>query len=183
MTQHNPNFDPYNLQGQYAGFVTRLIAFLLDIVILTAIYGVTISAAQLITEFFSLDLKDFITTHTWLGMLTVAVSLLFPVAYYVFFWVLIGQTPGKAFMGVRIFGINGGRIGLAQAMLRYVGYFLSTALFFAGFWWVLIDNRRQGLHDKLARTVVVYSWEARIHRLVVRRAQLDRPRTEQQRPT
>jgi hypothetical protein len=48
-----------------------------------------------------------------------------------------------------------------RAVIRFVGYFASLATVGLGFLWVLIDDRRQGLHDKMARTVVVYSWEAR----------------------
>jgi uncharacterized RDD family membrane protein YckC len=34
-------------------------------------------------------------------------------------------------------------------------------LFFLGFLWILIDNRRQGWHDKMAGTCVIYNWPAR----------------------
>jgi uncharacterized RDD family membrane protein YckC len=29
-----------------------------------------------------------------------------------------------------------------------------------GFFWILIDDRRQGWHDKIAGTLVIYTWEA-----------------------
>jgi uncharacterized RDD family membrane protein YckC len=32
---------------------------------------------------------------------------------------------------------------------------------FLGFFWILIDDRRQGWHDKIAGTCVVYTWHAR----------------------
>ena len=31
-------------------------------------------------------------------------------------------------------------------------------ILFPGYLWVLVDNRRQGFHDKLAGTFVIYSW-------------------------
>ena len=33
-----------------------------------------------------------------------------------------------------------------------------SAILFLGYLWILFDNRRQGFHDKLAGTIVVYSW-------------------------
>jgi uncharacterized RDD family membrane protein YckC len=35
--------------------------------------------------------------------------------------------------------------------------------FFLGFFWVLADNQRQGWHDNLARTYVIYAWKAVPH--------------------
>jgi uncharacterized RDD family membrane protein YckC len=31
-----------------------------------------------------------------------------------------------------------------------------SGIFFLGYLWILVDDRRQGWHDKLARTLVVY---------------------------
>ncbi|NDJ62357.1 MAG: RDD family protein [Chloroflexi bacterium] len=168
-TTDNAAFDPYNLQGQYAGFVTRFIAFLLDIVVVSAVYTVSVGIGQLIGNFFNVDVFEMVNTQPLVGTVVGLAALNFPVVYYVFFWSLIGQTPGKALMGIRIYGKNGQRIGVWRAFVRYVGYWVSAVLLL-GYLWVLIDNRRQSFHDKLARTVVVYSWEARIHQAVIDRA-------------
>jgi uncharacterized RDD family membrane protein YckC len=73
------------------------------------------------------------------------------------FWMLAGQTPGKRVMGVRIVRTDGQRLKWGNAIRREVGYGISTILFL-GYLWVLVDNRRQGWHDKLAGTMVVYAW-------------------------
>jgi uncharacterized RDD family membrane protein YckC len=70
---------------------------------------------------------------------------------------LAGQTPGKYLMGLRIVRTDTDRIRLGNAVLREIGYVLSGILFL-GYLWILFDNRRQGFHDKLAGTLVVYSW-------------------------
>ena len=36
--------------------------------------------------------------------------------------------------------------------------YLISAILFLGYLWILFDNRRQGFHDKIAGTFVVYSW-------------------------
>ncbi|MFN2241977.1 MAG: hypothetical protein ACK2U2_06795, partial [Anaerolineae bacterium] len=41
------------------------------------------------------------------------------------------------------------------------GYWLSTLLYGLGYLWIAIDNRREAWHDKIARTAVIYAWDAR----------------------
>jgi len=36
-----------------------------------------------------------------------------------------------------------------------IGYWLSGAVFYLGFIWVAFDDKKQGWHDKIARTFVV----------------------------
>jgi uncharacterized RDD family membrane protein YckC len=157
-----------NLRGHYAGFVTRLMAFLVDITIVSAIYSLIAVATQAIGGFFQRDVAVMISEESWLGLLTSAAAAIFPLIYNVFFWSLTGQTPGKAVMGIRVYTANGDPITPRRAILRYIAYWLSAALLFAGFLLALVDNRRRTLHDKLTGTVVVYDWEARVHKIVRR---------------
>lgn len=178
MSSVNPHFDPHNLQGQYAGFVTRLVAFLIDLMILSAIYSVTVIALQAIGNFFQHDLFAMAREQRLIGLLVGVGAALFPAVYSTFFWALTGQTPGKALMGIRIYTVDGQQITLRRALIRYIGYSLSAAAMFVGFFLVLVDDRRQTFHDKLAKTVVVYAWEARMHRLVVERSKRGLPTQE-----
>ena len=47
-----------------------------------------------------------------------------------------------------------------QVVVRVIGFYISMAVFFLGFLWILIDSGRRGWHDKLARTKVIYTFEA-----------------------
>lgn len=76
--------------------------------------------------------------------------------YFVGLWRLSGQTVGKWLLGIRVVSADGGPVSLGRAMLRLVGYLLSALPLYAGFLWVLIDPQRRALHDRLARTFVVY---------------------------
>ena len=60
-------------------------------------------------------------------------------------------------MGIRVVCTDGTRVRFGNAIRRQIGYFISATLFL-GYLWILVDNRRQGWHDKLAGTMVVYSW-------------------------
>jgi uncharacterized RDD family membrane protein YckC len=63
-------------------------------------------------------------------------------------------------MGVRVVRLDGHSMGIRRSIVRYIGYFISLFSLTLGFLWVLWDDRRQGWQDKLARTCVVYAWEA-----------------------
>jgi uncharacterized RDD family membrane protein YckC len=87
------------------------------------------------------------------GMLVVTV-------YGVVGWSLNGQTVGNLVIGVRVVRADGRRVSFGRAATRMLGAYLSGILLFMGFFWAIFDKRRQGWHDKLAGTVVVYDWPA-----------------------
>ncbi len=84
------------------------------------------------------------------------VSVLVPAMAVVLFWIYRQATPGKMLVHARIVDATTGadpRPG--QLLLRYVGYYVSGIVFGLGFLWVAFDARKQGWHDKMAKTVVV----------------------------
>lgn len=87
-----------------------------------------------------------------LFLLTLSVVLL----YFPVFWARGGQTPGMWLFGLRIVrDRDGGRIGWGTALLRMLGMYAASAVFYLGFIWILVDKRRRGFHDLIAGTVVV----------------------------
>ena len=44
---------------------------------------------------------------------------------------------------------------MGTAILRLVGYWISGAVFYIGYIWILIDKRHRGWIDLIAGTVVV----------------------------
>ncbi len=165
---------PHGLLGHYAGFTSRFIAFFIDVIVVTVTlslmvwaFVITQSLLQLgpLVEALRLEaaipawLQQFLATS---GPVLVGLfgSIIY-IAYNLFFWSTTGRTPGKAFMGLRVVTINGKRLSLLRAILRLIGYLLSALPLYLGFLWTLIDDRRQGWHDKLAGTCVVYTWAAR----------------------
>jgi uncharacterized RDD family membrane protein YckC len=74
--------------------------------------------------------------------------------YYVYGWGVRGTTPGKAAFGLQVQGEQGEvPIGVGRAVLRLLGYLLSSAILGIGF--VMIAFGGDGMHDKLAATRVV----------------------------
>jgi uncharacterized RDD family membrane protein YckC len=93
-------------------------------------------------------------------------STFFGFIYFIFFWVISGFTPGKALLGLRVVRTDGRPVNLGRAVLRLIAYLIAALPLFLGFIWILFDNRRQGWHDKIARTYVIYMWDKSSHPLV-----------------
>ncbi len=91
----------------------------------------------------------------WFGAYGDFVAAIIGVAYYIGFWTAAGQTPGKSIMKVEIVKANGTPIGIGRATLRFIGYFVSTITLCIGFLMIVWDSKKQGLHDKIAGTVVI----------------------------
>ncbi len=91
------------------------------------------------------------------SLLAIACGVVLSIIYYVVSWTRSGQTVGKTLGGVTVVSTDGSPVSLWQALLRYVGYLVSGAVLSLGFLWIAFDRRRQGLHDKIARTYVVES--------------------------
>ena len=161
-----------NLLGQYAGFVSRITAFIIDTIIISIILifstwfiTTTITIFQIDNIFATINIEHpFLYNFIQLmfSPITASVlSLLFIFIYYVFFWVFSGSSPGKSIMGIRIVPLNGKKMPLWRAALRYLAYYLSALPLGLGFFWIIIDDRRMAWHDRISRTCVIYTWEAR----------------------
>jgi uncharacterized RDD family membrane protein YckC len=158
--------------GYYAGFISRFLAFALDIVLTMFIIVAT-------TWFFSITVTVFQLSRSWaalaarfphLGAIVnrfinpvtgSIVALLFLFLYFAVSFTMLGQTPGKLLLGLRVRTVEGKRLPFWRSCIRVLAYILSAVVFFLGFLWVLVDDQRQAWHDKIAGTYVVYAWRAR----------------------
>jgi len=88
------------------------------------------------------------------SVVLVPLALLLGALYHVYFWSVKGATPGKELLDLRVVTDDGrSPIPLASALLRALGYLLSTASLGIGFLTVVFGGR--GLHDRIASTRVV----------------------------
>jgi uncharacterized RDD family membrane protein YckC len=72
----------------------------------------------------------------------------------VVFWTSTGQTPGNRVMQIRVLRADGGRLRPRHALVRLLGMLLGLVLLL-GYLPILVNDRRRGLHDAMAGTVVV----------------------------
>ena len=156
--------QPPVILGRYAGFFSRAAAYVLDRAIVFGISFLITMAIDYLLGLFHLDqwletLSEGAALNAGLAILisVVGLNLLITIAYNVGFWVMSGQTPGKRVLGVRVLRKDGTRVRLGNALRRQIGYWIS-GIFYLGFLWILFDNKRQGFHDKIAGTIVTYSW-------------------------
>jgi uncharacterized RDD family membrane protein YckC len=140
---------------QYVGLTTRALAFGLDAAAVNLV-AIVIAAIAALT-FSVLNLPDELETVAI--ALGGALYVVWAVAYFVTFWSTTGQTPGDRLLRIRVRPLSGERLKPRRALLRFAGLTLAALPLFAGFLMILVDDRRRGLHDLLARTVVVDAWE------------------------
>lgn len=154
--------DKVARHAPHAGFVSRAIAFALDLVVMSVAVLLAIAFVQAVLGFFTLYglLGQRVTQsdpfRTLIVLVIALIGAVIAIGYPVGFWVLIGQTPGKLLMGLRVARVNGKPLTIRRALLRYFGYWLSAIPLGLGFLWVLVDDDRRAWHDKLADTCVTY---------------------------
>jgi len=91
--------------------------------------------------------------HSWdlLGFVAVA-------AVVIGFWRYCGATPGKLAVAVKIVDAKTGEPAATWRLaVRFFAYFVSALPLYLGFLWIAVDRRKQGWHDKIARTIVINS--------------------------
>ena len=126
---------------EYVGFGKRFLAFLIDGIILGVVSGgfsFTINSGG-----------DTTTVSNGIGSL---IGALYNIGLWTY-W--NGQTVGKKALGIKVVKEDGTPVDLVTAIIRYVGYIVSAIVLGLGFLWVLFDDKKQGWHDKIAKTVVV----------------------------
>jgi uncharacterized RDD family membrane protein YckC len=78
-------------------------------------------------------------------------------AYFGWYWLHGGQTLAMQTWRIRVVdAVSGAPLTRGQAALRYALTWPSVLFFGAGLIWALLDRDRQFLHDRLARTRVVF---------------------------
>lgn len=137
----------------YAGFVSRLTAYVVDLVAMSAIFAggtaVTAFLVQVVTGH-ELDLQS---DRDLAGI----GSVLWWFAYFGGSWGFTGRTLGMALLGLKVVRPDGSRASVPSIVVRTLVFSLSVALLGLGFLFILFHSQRRALHDLIAGTAVVYS--------------------------
>ena len=143
------------VSGRYAGPVSRLLAFSLDVGVILALFAVGTSALNYLIRLLSgYQLERNGTNGTWW---TVALVLW----AFIYLWIgpaVAGRTLGMALAGLRVVAADGSPLSQRQSFLRVLFLPFSIALLGLGFVMAVVSGRRQALHDAAAGTCVVYDW-------------------------
>lgn len=122
---------------EYGGFFKRLVAAIIDGIIL-AIVGFIVG---LVLDNMALE-----------NLISIVIGFLY--------FALQESSPrqatlGKQVMGIYVTDMNGNRISMVQATIRYFAKYLSALILFIGFIMAAFTEKKQGLHDIIAKTLVL----------------------------
>jgi uncharacterized RDD family membrane protein YckC len=146
------------------GFIERLISYLIDFIILFAIYYAVAVFLDVQRPGFhtepmvvnGVEGKRYEFTFWAGGGLGIFVSFVAGLTYWIGSWSAFAATPGKMLLGQQIVHANTGEpIGIGACVLRYVGTIISSIPLCLGYLWIIWDAEKQGWHDKIANTRVV----------------------------
>jgi uncharacterized RDD family membrane protein YckC len=144
----------------------RVLAWLVDASLLLAIlFGLLWLGKAIVAHGppSRLDGLDYVAETLWsyekLWIPAAALCVLLSSGYLALFTALGGQTPGKRLLGLSVIDRAGENPGVVRSGARAALAIVSGALMLMGFFLVLVDRRRQALHDKLAGTFVVMTAE------------------------
>ena len=138
---------------EYAGFVTRAVAFVVDAAIVN---GSAIIFAGAVALGVSV-LPGSQELHGLGVFLAGTAFVLWCVAYWATFWTTTGQTPGSRVMHLRVQRLDGSTLHGVMAVVRVVATALAALPLLAGFIPIFLTRNRRGAHDWVAGTVVVHT--------------------------
>lgn len=136
---------PLSKLPKRAGFIQRVAAVLVDVLILVAgmlllVFAWVMAGGQLTPLYHALFL---------------AYWVLVPALYHAVLWSRTGATLGKRLLGIKVVDAETREpVRFRRALLRYVLYYPSTAVLCLGHLWALVDENHQTWHDLLTQTDV-----------------------------
>jgi uncharacterized RDD family membrane protein YckC len=139
--------------ANYAGFWLRVVGYIIDSIVLSIplVFVGVILGLVIIAGNGNLDEDNAALT---------AVSYLIGIPSWWLYSALLESSPwqgtlGKRALGLRVTDEEGQRIGFGTATARHFAKYLSAIALCIGFLMVAFTDRKQGLHDRLARTLVL----------------------------
>lgn len=138
----------------------RLAAYLIDLLLIGAILTLTVRLPLLLVQmlnpaswFLSPILFRFSPYDIFLYL---AGS-----AYFIVMTYLTGATVGKRLMNLRVVACNDSKLTFVNVLYREtIGRYLSSLLF-VGYLMIGVSETKQGLHDRLCDTQVIYTCKCR----------------------
>lgn len=141
-TNSGHNYESYSAaynqdgNGRYANFGERLVALIIDSVLL----GVAGSILGIVFNEGSTSFLSFIIGIAYKAGMEGSANQ---------------ATLGKMAMGIKVIGPDGGRISYGRAIGRYFATFLSTLILGIGYLMALFTKDKRTLHDFIAGTYVI----------------------------
>jgi uncharacterized RDD family membrane protein YckC len=148
-------------QGHYAGSVSRLAAYLIDLIVSSVIFELALTAISFVASIFT---GRGLSYHRG-SIVVIIIFVLWQFAYFGFQWAANGKTLGMTLLGVHVVNSDGRRLDPWRGWVRSLTFPLGFLTLGLGFLGILVQREHRALYDLIAGTAVVYAWDARAARL------------------
>lgn len=141
----------------YASLWIRLLAYIIDLIMLlflTLILGLYFG---IIITFLKLSRENI--SNSILRIPELFLNYFFYVFYSTTFLSIYSATPGKYLCRIKVTDERNNRINITSSLIRSLLQPFSTFLFGIGYVSMLKSDKKQAWHDKIAKTIVIYSSE------------------------
>jgi uncharacterized RDD family membrane protein YckC len=153
--------DTPGIRSYYAGFWGRLAAVLLDFAFLGSfelLFGIVFGGMIMGISAVRSNMLDFHTIQSFTSGFGLVLGVFFSWLYFTLFESSSSQaTLGKRAFGMMVTDLAGRRISFRQANKRFWGKIISTFFLMFGFFMAGWSEKKQGLHDVMAKTIVIHS--------------------------
>jgi uncharacterized RDD family membrane protein YckC len=148
---------------KYGGFWIRLVAYIIDGLIIGIPLGIIITVITLIFAFASGSSSSSGTMSSAAFssaacMICTVYIVIIIITWFYFAWFESSKymgTPGKILLGLKVTDLNGNRISFGKAILRFFCKTLLNLFLFVGSLFIVVSEKKQGLYDVIAGTLVI----------------------------
>jgi uncharacterized RDD family membrane protein YckC len=160
---------PPTMNATYASFGRRFVALIIDGIIIGIIQSIIITPILALLGFgIASEVADgggSMDEAAAIGMIgaiiaTMGSVMLIVYAISIFYYAIMESSKtqgsvGKLAMGIKVTDMNGERISFAKGLIRAIGKIISGMILCIGYLMAAFTDKKQGLHDMIASTVVV----------------------------
>jgi uncharacterized RDD family membrane protein YckC len=155
------------MNTNYAGFWLRFVAIIIDAIIIGVVQSFIILPILAVAGFnFASgiqngDMSEAETVGMIAGMMaTMGTTILISAVISIFYFVLMETsrfqgTVGKIALGLIVTDMNGEKLDLSKSLIRNLGKIISGMILYIGYIMAGFTEKKQGLHDIIANTLVV----------------------------
>ncbi len=148
-------------QGHYAGSVSRLAAYLIDIIVSSVIFELALTAISFVASIFT---GRGVSYHRG-SIFVIIIYVIWQFVYFGFAWAANGKTLGMSLLGVHVVRADGTSLEPWRGWVRSLTFPLGFLTLGLGFLGILVQREHRAVYDLIAGTVVVYAWDARAAKL------------------
>jgi uncharacterized RDD family membrane protein YckC len=142
----------------YGGFWIRVLAYIVDGIILNIVFWVLalIFGVGMFDQMMMGDAAAMGEMSGAMGLLQLMGLAIFLVYGAGFNSSNLQATPGKLLVRLKVTDDAGGKLSFPRALGREAAKIVSTLILLIGFLMVAFTDRKRGLHDMIASTLVTY---------------------------